>query len=720
MASERSATSEWSSTVLGLTYSTPLNLVIPTRPARAIATNFGIETAEGLLEHYPRKYLHYGYGDALEGALPGDTISFIGVIQSTRMIHGKRTIFKAQVTDGRNTIDMSFFNARYAPRVLAEGTRGMFTGKLSYFNGMPQLQHPDFILLNQPSFSGEKSSGATHSSGSMKQLAAFGDPDEMLAGREWLPVYAAKKNVSTWTIMGAVATVLEHIGEVEEPLGFTPEGFISLQDALWQIHLPGPHGPDAARNRLKYNEALRVALIMAVRREDTAHRTAPALPRVDKRNQAQLLSALPFSLTDGQLGVLDEITSDLQRTIPMTRLLQGEVGSGKTIVALAAMLQAVDNGMQCALLAPTEVLTLQHEKSLRKTLMRTGVHARVVALTGSMPTVQKQEALLAIMTGEADIVVGTHAIIQESVEFFNLGFVVVDEQHRFGVEQRDMLRDKAGDITPHLLVMTATPIPRTIAITVFGDLEVSTLRELPGGRKPIQSAIVPEFKETWVARAWVKIREEVAAGHQAYIVCPRIEGPGGVLEMAERLQAVELQGLRIEILHGRMKGEDKDRIMSEFSAGEIDVLISTTVIEVGVDVPNATVMMVRESEHFGVSQLHQLRGRVGRGGHQSLCLFHTFAEPGTPQLERVSRIAEVSDGFELAELDLEIRQEGDVLGTSQSGKERQLKLLNLVEDYEIIQRAYDDAAEIVARDIDLARSVTEEMILEEFEYLDKS
>ena len=404
----------------------------------------------------------------------------------------------------------------------------------------------------------------------------------------------------------------------------------------------------------------------------------------------------------------------------MSRLLQGEVGSGKTIVALAAMLQAVDNGMQCALLAPTEVLTLQHEKSLRKTLMRTGVHARVVALTGSMSTVQKQEALLAIMNGDADIVVGTHAIIQDSVDFFKLGFVVVDEQHRFGVEQRDRLRDKAGESTPHLLVMTATPIPRTIAITVFGDLAVSTLRELPGGRKPIQSSIVPEFMDTWIERAWQKIKEEVAAGHQAYIVCPRIDGPGGVLEIAHLLGRTHFRGLNIGVLHGRMKGEDKDDVMSAFAAGEIDVLVSTTVIEVGVDVPNATVMMVRESEHFGVSQLHQLRGRVGRGGHQSLCLFHTFAEAETPQFERVRQIAAISDGFQLAELDLQNRQEGDVLGTHQSGNERQLKLLNLVEDYEIIQRAYDDAEAVVASDPELARTVADNEILEEFEYLEKS
>lgn len=709
--------------MLGLNYTTPLNLIIPTRPARAIAKAFGIETAEGLLENYPRKYLRYGNGSALEGALPDDRITFIGTVVSTRKITGKRPIFKVEVTDGHDTIDATFFSARYAPKVLHGGVRAMFTGKLSYFNGKPQLQHPDFLILDPPKFKdgdGSKPAPKGGATGSMKQLSVFGDPDEILAGREWLPVYRATKNLSTWTVMGAVNAVLNTLPPVEEPLGFTPEGFLTLDEAIRQVHNPGPAGPDPARERLKYNEALRVALIMALRRADSNHRTAPALPRVDSGFQDQLLGNLPFAFTAGQEQVLREISGDLESTTPMSRLLQGEVGSGKTIVALAAMLQAVDNGLQCALLAPTEVLTLQHEKSLRKTLMRTGVHARVVALTGSMSTVQRQEALLAIMSGEADIVVGTHAIIQDNVDFFKLGFVVVDEQHRFGVEQRDRLRDKAGETTPHLLVMTATPIPRTIAITVFGDLSVSTLRELPGGRKPIQSSIVPEFKDTWIQRAWEKIKEEVHAGHQAYIVCPRIDGSGGVLEIAHLLERTHFKGMSVGVLHGRMKGEEKDAVISAFAAGEIDVLVSTTVIEVGVDVPNATVMMVRESEHFGVSQLHQLRGRVGRGGHESLCLFHTFAGPDTPQFERVAQIAAVSDGFQLAELDLQNRQEGDVLGTHQSGNERQLKLLNLVEDYEIIQRAYDDAAAVVAADPELARSVTDMEILEEFEYLEKS
>ena len=316
--------------------------------------------------------------------------------------------------------------------------------------------------------------------------------------------------------------------------------------------------------------------------------------------------------------------------------------------------------------------------------------------------------------------VGTHALIQDSVEFFRLGAVVVDEQHRFGVEQRDQLRAKAGETTPHLLVMTATPIPRTIAITVFGDLSVSTLKELPGGRKPIRSSVVPQFKPAWVARAWEKMREEIAQGRQAYVVCPRIEGEGGVDEIAAHLAAEEFPDSEVAVLHGRMKGEEKDAVMADFAAGAIDVLVSTTVIEVGVDVPNATVMMVREAEHFGISQLHQLRGRIGRGGYESWCLFHTLAEQGSPSFTRVQQVAATTDGFALAELDLLNRREGDVLGTDQSGLHRTLRLLNLIDDLELVERAYRDAGSIVADNIEFARHATANFVAEDFEYLDKS
>ncbi len=334
-----------------------------------------------------------------------------------------------------------------------------------------------------------------------------------------------------------------------------------------------------------------------------------------------------------------------------------------------------------------------------------------------MKMAAKRQALLDIVSGEADIVIGTHAIIQDTVEFYDLGLVVVDEQHRFGVEQRDTLRGKAQQY-PHMLVMTATPIPRTIAMTVFGDLSVSTLRELPGGRKPIQSFVVPESNEAWVARGWARIREEVAKGHQAYIVAPRIEDAGGVKELMEELEFGPLQGLRLAMLHGKMS--DKDEVMAAFARGEYDVLVATTVIEVGVDVPNATIMLIRESENFGVSQLHQLRGRVGRGGNASLCLFHTLAAPGSASFQRVNAIAQTSSGFDLAELDLANRKEGDILGTLQSGEHRTLRLLNLLTDGEIISRASFDATGLVARNEQLARELVAELTEDEQAYLDKS
>lgn len=700
--------------MLGFEDTRPLNLVIPLKQAKAIGKHLDIHTCGELLRHYPRRYLHYGTGADLSGVKPGDTLNIVGTVTATEQFYTnkqpKRPIYKVYVDDGRQVFQATFFGSHYAQRVLKEGRRVMFTGKYDVFRNQPQLSHPDFVLLDGP----------TEATGSLKQLGHFGDIEQIMSGREWLPIYPAVKNVSTWTIMGAVHAVLKTLPPIDEPLGFTPIGFLPLNSAIHQIHESGPEGPSRALQRLKYDEALSVALAMGVRRADAEARSAPALPRVVGRDQDLLVQRLPFPLTSGQDEVVADITRDMSQTVPMSRLLQGEVGSGKTIVALIAMLQAVDNGAQCAFLAPTEVLVLQHARSMTRVLMNAGLPTRVVALTGSMTVAQKQDALLKIVSGEADIVVGTHALLQDGVEFFRLGLVVVDEQHRFGVEQRDALRAKAGETTPHLLVMTATPIPRTIAMTVFGDLAVSTLRELPGGRKPIQSAVVPEFKPRWVARAWEKIREEVAAGHQAYVVCPRIEGEGGVLEVFAELSATEFAGLNVAVLHGRMKGEEKDGVMADFAAGGVDALIATTVIEVGVDVPNATVMMVRESEHFGVSQLHQLRGRVGRGGNQSLCLFHTLAEENSPSFERVSQVAATTDGFALAELDLLNRREGDVLGTEQSGQHRTLKLLNLVEDYELVRRAYDDAERLVTDNLEYARAATAHFVAEDFEYLDKS
>jgi ATP-dependent DNA helicase RecG len=400
----------------------------------------------------------------------------------------------------------------------------------------------------------------------------------------------------------------------------------------------------------------------------------------------------------------------------MHRLLQGEVGSGKTVVALRAMLRVVDSGGQAALLAPTEVLAQQHHRTITGMLgelARPGQldgaadGTRVALLTGSLGVAARRRAMLEVTSGEAGIVVGTHALLEERVEFFDLGLVVVDEQHRFGVEQRAALTGKAGT-PPHVLVMTATPIPRTVAMTVFGDLDTSTLRELPAGRASVQTTVVPEHAPGWIERAWQRIREEVDRGRQAYVVCPRIsaDDPGdgearqlhAVEELVGQLATGALSGLRIEALHGRMPAEDKDAVMQRFASGSLDVLVSTTVIEVGVDVPNASVMVIMDAERFGVSQLHQLRGRIGRGGHEGLCLLVTAAAPDSPAVQRLEAVAATRDGFELAQVDLAQRREGNVLGKEQSGRRTSLRMLSVLTDEDVIARARDAATGYLARD----------------------
>jgi ATP-dependent DNA helicase RecG len=438
----------------------------------------------------------------------------------------------------------------------------------------------------------------------------------------------------------------------------------------------------------------------------------------------------------------------------MHRLLQGEVGSGKTIVALRAMLAVVDAGGQAALLAPTEVLAQQHHRTIRSLLgplAKAGelgaadVATSVALLTGSQGAQARRANLLDAASGAAGIVVGTHALLQEQVQFADLGLVVVDEQHRFGVEQRDALRSK-GNLPPHVLVMTATPIPRTVAMTVFGDLETSTLTELPGGRSPIQTSVVPlADRPDWLERAWQRVREEVGAGRQAYVVCARIGGDDKdddqqpsyddeparrpavpVVEVAPMLADGPLAGLRLEVLHGRLTPEVKDDVMRRFGRGEIDVLVATTVVEVGVDVPNATVMVVLDADRFGVSQLHQLRGRVGRGEHAGLCLLVTEAAAGSPARERVDGVAATLDGFQLARLDLEQRREGDVLGAAQSGRRSSLRLLRLLQDEPIIVAARAEATRLVDQDptlsshYGLVEAVGELLETDRADYLEKA
>ena len=576
--------------------------------------------------------------------------------------------------------------------------------------------------------------------------------------RALIPLYPATREVESWTIMRCVRQVLDQLDPIEEPLPAetrAEHGFIGLDEALRTVHLPDTKEDiERAQDRLRFDEALSLQLVLAMRRHDNSERVAPACAPVAGGIADQFEEMLPFTLTEGQQAVAEEISTDLARPHPMSRLLQGEVGSGKTIVALRAMLQVVDAGYQCALLAPTEVLANQHARSLRKMMgslaaggeLGSAEHStRIALLTGSLPVAAKRAALLEAVTGDAGIVIGTHALIQDNVEFFNLGMVVVDEQHRFGVEQRDQLRSRAREgLSPHLLVMTATPIPRTIAMTVLGDLEVSTLRELPRGRTPIKSSVVPaKQKPQWVDRAWERIREDVADGRQAYVVCSRIgdgeQGAGedqfteekqpetkSAVDVFEELSSGPLADLRVGLLHGRLPSDEKDVVMSAFNVGDIDVLVCTTVVEVGVDVPNATVMVIVDAERFGVSQLHQLRGRVGRGKHQGLCILVTGSNPGGPAYERLSAVAATNDGFELAQLDLATRREGDILGAAQSGTTSNLRLLSLMAHGDILESAREFAQGIVDSDPSLdghpalASMVTAALDSDRIEYLEKS
>ncbi|MDQ1585893.1 MAG: ATP-dependent helicase RecG, partial [Actinomycetota bacterium] len=547
--------------------------------------------------------------------------------------------------------------------------------------------------------------------------------------------------MASWSIAQSVRIILDTLDPLIEPL---PDelrerrGLLGLSESFRRIHRPADRDDvRRAQDRLRFDEAFGLQVILAQRRAWAA--AQPATPRVAAPGGllASFDARLPFTLTAGQQDVAATLTADLARPHPMHRLLQGEVGSGKTVVALRAMLAVVDAGGQAALLAPTEVLAQQHHRSVTAMLgplaergLLGGAEGgtRVALLTGSQPAAVRRRMLLDIASGEAGIVIGTHALIQDTVDFFDLGLVVVDEQHRFGVEQRDALRSKS-ETPPHLLVMTATPIPRTVAMTVFGDLDVSTLTELPLGRTPITTHVVPSGeKPHFLERAWERVREEVAAGHQAYVVCPRIgatdgdpdgagesvaededEGDGGrrpavaVLEVADLLADGPMSGLRLAVLHGRLAPDEKDDVMRRFAAGDIDVLVATTIIEVGVDVANATAMVVLDADRFGVSQLHQLRGRIGRGSAPGLCLLVTEAPEGTPSRERLDAVAATLDGFELSRVDLAQRREGDVLGASQSGRRSSLKLLAVIRDEDLIVDARSEAERLVADDPDLNR-----------------
>ncbi|ORI18299.1 ATP-dependent DNA helicase RecG [Rhodococcus sp. 1168] len=728
-----------------------LDGVLGDKVAGPLAELFALETVEDLLRYYPHRYMTQGAELSEKEPPEGEHITIVATIASAtlRTMKARKGQFLAvSLAADDQQIDATFFSPHKLKHVLTPGKRGMFSGKVKYFGRRWNLTHPSYVMLGGDEDDGAVlTQGRVVGGGSLAGLArgsldSSGSVDMSVFGRTFVPIYTAAKDVESWTFMRCVRQVLDQLDTVADPL--PPEvrserGLVDLDTALRWIHFPeSAEEKDQARARLKFDEALAVQLVLAARRQDASSRVAPeCAPRVDGI-AAEFERRLPFTLTAGQLTVAAEISADLSQGHPMSRLLQGEVGSGKTVVALRAMLQVIDSGHQCALLAPTEVLASQHARSISAMLGslaaagELGSHelaTKVALLTGSMSTAAKRTALLDAITGDAGIVIGTHALIQDRVEFMDLGMVVIDEQHRFGVEQRDALRSKArNNRSPHLLVMTATPIPRTIAMASLGDLETSILAELPRGRAPIKTSVVPAMaKPSWVDRAWERIREEVQAGRQAYVVCSRIgdddaEGTGkrprtraagrdddralpetkSALEMYDMLTGGPFADLRVGMLHGRMPAEEKDAAMQDFTAGEIDVLVCTTVVEVGVDVPNATVMVIVDADRFGISQLHQLRGRIGRGGHQGLCIMISQLSPMGASFSRLTAVAATNDGFELAKLDLTTRREGDVLGAAQSGTVTSLRLLSLVDDEDVIADAHACARALFESDPTMA------------------
>lgn len=673
-----------------------------------------IHSVGDLLRHIPRHYLSGTELTDLGGLQPGELVAVTARVADI-VRHEPRPRaggaprpgrLEVALTDGQGRLTATFFGKTHLlewwERQLRAGVAGLFVGKVGTFRDQLQMSHPTFVMM-------DAAGRIVATSEEKERLAA-------LSSGGLVGMYPATAKLPTWKVAECARLVLANLAGIEDPwpawLREAAE-VMELAEALAAVHQP-VNLQQAARGaeRLVFDEAMATQLTMAYRRADAAGRAAKPRPRLSEGLLAAFDAQLPFQLTAGQVEVSEAVFADLEQTRPMQRLLQGEVGSGKTVVALRAMLAVVDSGGQAALLAPTEVLAAQHYQTITSLLGELGggrmlgtpeMATDVVLVTGSMSAQAKRSALLRAASGEAGIVIGTHALLADRVQFAELGLVVIDEQHRFGVEQRAVLASKA-ETQPHLLVLTATPIPRSVAMTIFGDLETSTLAELPAGRAEVSTVVVDAgVRPAWLDRAWQRVVEEVAAGRQVFVVVPRIGGQRttegkGVVELAAELAAGPLKGLRLGILHGQLASDAKDEAMAAFAAGALDVLVATTVIEVGVDIPNATMMVVWDADRFGISQLHQLRGRIGRGSHPGVCLLITTVAPGEPARDRLDAVAATRDGFRLAELDLEQRREGDVLGAVQAGSRSSLRLLRVLDHAEVIALARDLAIEAVSRD----------------------
>ena len=684
---------------------TALDRVLGDKTAKSFAKNLGLVTVADLLQHYPRRYSSRGELTPITNLPVGESVSIVAEVVDARERRTKGRvshILEVRITDGSGFLSLTFFNQAWRQKNLLPGTRGLFAGKIGEYQGKLQLAHPDYELF-------------------LDEVSQF---DAKAWADKPIPIYPASASVTTWMIQKALGIVLDTLGTIEDEV---PEQLakkhklMSLNQALEKIHRPETKTDwSSATKTLSYHEAFLLQANLIARK--IANEKSPATIRSGGTNGylAAFDSALSFKLTKGQQSVGEEISLDLAKSYPMNRLLQGEVGSGKTLVALRAMLAVADTEGQSALLAPTEVLASQHFRSISKSLGEDlAKEIGLTLLTGQLSTADRKKAMLQVVSGASKIVIGTHALFSEKVEFYDLGLVVIDEQHRFGVEQREKLRLK-GKLSPHVLTMTATPIPRTLAVTVFGDMAVSSLTELPAGRKEIDSHVVRAGDKNLVSRVWERVAEEVAKGHQVFVVCPKIDesdkdnsGASVDKTTTELRKNPNLASLRIDSLHGRMDQEQKSDIMAKFVNKEIDVLVATTVIEVGVDVPNATVMVILDADNFGISQLHQLRGRVGRGQAKGLCLLLTGAEDGSIALQRIDAVAVESDGFKLSEIDLELRREGDVLGASQSGGRSSLRLLQVIRDAALIQKVRVEVEQLFEADPGLETSPTLRLAIEE-------
>ncbi|UNK69422.1 ATP-dependent DNA helicase RecG [Microbacterium sp. H1-D42] len=693
---------------------TPLTEALGKTTARSLEKAFGMTTVGAMVGHYPRRYADRGELTPISELPIGETVTIVAeVVSSTpRQMRNRRgAMTEVTISDGVGRMSLTFFakdmhHANWRAGQLAVGRRGIFSGKVSMFRDTVQFAHPDYELF-------EDTESAQKQADSLKNVP--------------IPIYPATSAVQSWQFAKMIATVLDKLGDVPDPLpdGLRQqEGLLTARQAIDSIHRPQRRDEiDPAVRTLRAHEALTLQAALLQQREQVRALTATPRHATPGGLLERFDATLPFTLTADQQRVGAEIAADLTADRPMNRLIQGEVGSGKTLVALRAMLQVAESGGQAALIAPTEVLAAQHLRSITKMLgPDVAAHLIPTLLTGQMSAPMRRKAALRVASGQSLIVIGTHALLSEKTTFADLALVVVDEQHRFGVEQRETLRAKGT--APHAIVLTATPIPRTVAMTVFGDLDTSVIRSMPAGRAGIQTFVAPlAEKPEWFGRVWERAGEEIAKGRQVFAVCaaidtekdavesgdatpPDAEGKGprwGVVQLDATLATHPvLSQVRRAVLHGKMPSEQKDAVMQAFARGELDLLIATTVIEVGVDVPNASMMVIMDADRFGVSQLHQLRGRVGRGEHAGLCLLVTEAEVGSLARERVEAVAATIDGFELAEVDLELRGEGDVLGAAQAGVKSSLRLLRVVKDAGLIAHARELAEGILEQDPTLA------------------